>query len=57
MPKGLQKRKLKNGKMLADQREKFWIRKWKDKTGIFLWSTIHNTEMVELGRMELKKFQ
>jgi hypothetical protein len=50
VPKDLQKKKLKKGKVCAYQRGKVCVMKWKDKKDVTLLSTVHNPEMVEIEK-------
>lgn len=54
IPVQFQQKKLKKGEIIAYQRGKTMILKWKDKRDICLLSTIHNAEMKETNKRDLQ---
>lgn len=48
VPKDLQKKKLRKRQIVAYQKGKVCLMKWKNKKDVALLSTIHNTEMIEI---------
>ncbi|GFY54378.1 uncharacterized protein TNIN_203711 [Trichonephila inaurata madagascariensis] len=51
VPKEMQKKKLKKGKIIAFQRGKVTVMKWMDKKKVSLLSTIHNTDGTNSNRV------
>jgi len=56
VPKEFKNKKLKKGEIIAYQRRKVCIMKWKDKKDITLLSTIHNAEFIDIERRTTKKY-
>lgn len=50
LPKEIQQKKLKKGEIIAAQRGKVMVMKWRDKKDVGLLSTIHNTEQVKTNK-------
>lgn len=47
VPSKLRKEKLKKGEIMAYQRGKVCVMKWKDKKDVALLSTIHNSQIIK----------